>query len=125
MAAANVDGELEVFCALYKPGEHFRLTLRFLVQPSEMRRAVMARRSDLAVVRFLFSRRLGVSLAPRETQPEIFSHVCRPADTINSQTFCGAAETMPGKPELQGGTRAVNSSLVMVQEVGWTRIDRS
>ena len=76
-AAANVDGELEVFCALYKPGEHFRLTLRFLVQPSEMRRAVMARRSDLAVVRFLFSRRLGVSLAPRETQPEIFSHVCR------------------------------------------------
>ena len=31
----------------------------------------MARRSDLAVVRFLFSRRLGVSLAPRETQPEI------------------------------------------------------
>ena len=47
------------------------------------------------------------------------------ADTISSQTFCGAAETMPGKPELQGGTRAVNSSLVMVQEVGWTRIDRS
>ena len=53
MAAANVDGELEVFCALYKPGEHFRLTLRFLVQPSEMRRGVMARRSDLAV--FLFA----------------------------------------------------------------------
>ena len=47
------------------------------------------------------------------------------ADTISSQTFCGAPETMPGKPELQGGTRAVNSSLVMVQEVGWTRIDRS
>ena len=56
-AAANVDGESDVFCALYKPGEHFRLTLRFLVQPSEMRRAVMARRSDLAV-RFSFSRRL-------------------------------------------------------------------
>ena len=41
MRAANVDGELEVFCALYQPGEHFRLTLRYLVQPSEMRRAVM------------------------------------------------------------------------------------
>ena len=35
VAAANVDGQLQVFCALYQPGEHFRLTLRFLVQPSE------------------------------------------------------------------------------------------
>ena len=77
VAAANVDGELAVFVGNLRQSSDFRLALRFLVQPSEMRRAVMARRSDLAVVRFLFSRRLGVSLAPRETQPEIFSHVCR------------------------------------------------
>ena len=81
----------------------------------------MARRSDLAVVRFLFSRRLGVSLAPRETQPEISATY---ADTISSQTFCGAVPALPGT-ELQRGTKTGKLSLVMASRVGWTRIDRS
>ena len=41
VAAANVDGELEVFARYLRQSREFRLTLRFKLQRSEMRRAVM------------------------------------------------------------------------------------